>query len=78
MLTPPLTQTADTVLKRRYFQAGEGWDALSHRVCKNIAEPEEDNHKRWEVYKDFQRIIHPRFFLPNSPTLMNAVSGFNS
>lgn len=66
-----LTDTAETVLKRRYYLENENWETLCYRVAKAVAsiEPEENREK---FQQDFFKIIYNLDFLPNSPCLMNA------
>lgn len=67
-----LTENALKVLERRYFrrnEAGEAiedWDALINRVAENISG--DDSTKKDKYLK----LLDSGYFLPNSPTLMNA------
>ncbi|MFA7543734.1 MAG: vitamin B12-dependent ribonucleotide reductase, partial [Candidatus Cloacimonadaceae bacterium] len=67
-----LSENALVVLEKRYFmkdEAGnsiEDWDALIHRVAENISAGDEAE------YQKFYRLLDSGYFLPNSPTLMNA------
>ena len=67
-----LTENALTVLKKRYFKKDkdgeicEDWEKLITRVATNIAGEDETKKKQ---YFD---LLDSGFFLPNSPTLMNA------
>ncbi|HOG31377.1 MAG TPA: vitamin B12-dependent ribonucleotide reductase [Candidatus Syntrophosphaera sp.] len=67
-----LSDNAKVVLERRYFrknEAGEtieNWNALISRVAKNIAGEDVEKEK---AYKE---LLDSGYFLPNSPTLMNA------
>ena len=67
-----LSDNAKVVLERRYFRkndAGEtieDWAALIGRVAKDIAGGDPDKEKR------YQELLDSGYFLPNSPTLMNA------
>ena len=66
-----LTETAETVLKRRYYLEGEDWSDLCARVARAVAAAE-DERGRAEYEAQFYNAIHDLDFLPNSPCLMNA------
>jgi len=73
-----LTETAKTVLERRYFLKDEGgkctedWEDLCRRVANAVAGVETDEEDR-KLYADrFGEMIYNLDFLPNSPCLMNA------
>lgn len=72
-----LTETAETVLKRRYYLKDEkgapieDWDALCHRVAHAIASQEIKEEAPYYC-KQFYKMINELDFLPNSPCLMNA------
>ncbi len=76
-----LTETAETVLKRRYYLKGEdgecveNWPALCSRVALAVASQELDKTKRKAYQEAFFSMIHDLDFLPNSPCLMNAGTG---
>ena len=76
-----LTETAETVLKRRYYLKGEdgecveNWPALCSRVALAVASQEPDKAKRKAYQEAFFSLIHDLDFLPNSPCLMNAGTG---
>jgi len=67
-----LSDNAKVVLERRYFRKNEAgetiedWNALISRVAKNIAGGDVEKEK---AYKE---LLDSGYFLPNSPTLMNA------
>jgi ribonucleoside-diphosphate reductase alpha chain len=67
-----LTDNALTVLKKRYFRKGkdgitiEDWNGMITRVAVNIS----NGNKKKE--KTFFDLLDSGYFLPNSPTLMNA------
>ncbi|MBW6514470.1 MAG: vitamin B12-dependent ribonucleotide reductase [Candidatus Syntrophosphaera sp.] len=67
-----LSDNALKVLERRYFRkndAGEtveDWNAMIGRVAANIAQGDEDKERRYFA------LLDSGYFLPNSPTLMNA------
>ncbi|HOU72900.1 MAG TPA: ribonucleotide reductase N-terminal alpha domain-containing protein, partial [Candidatus Syntrophosphaera sp.] len=67
-----LSDNAKVVLERRYFRKNEAgetiedWNALISRVAKNIAGEDVEKEK---AYKE---LLDSGYFLPNSPTLMNA------
>lgn len=67
-----LSENALVVLKKRYFKKDdegnliEDWNALVTRVSKDIANGNEEKEK---MYK---KLLDSGYFLPNSPTLMNA------
>ena len=73
-----LTDTAETVLKRRYYlkdadgQPLETWESLCRRVADAVAKGSEmpDNYN--ELRDRFFEMIYHMDFLPNSPCLMNA------
>lgn len=77
-----ISDSAMTILNERYFlrdkdgKAIEDWEGLCRRVAKTVASCEKDK-KRWE--EEFFEIMYEGYFLPNSPTLMNAgVDGSDS
>lgn len=61
-----LTDNAELILKERYYQPGENWEKLCRRVAKFI---DIDYGKYEELFFD---MLYNTYFLPNSPTLMNA------
>ncbi|HOZ00890.1 MAG TPA: ribonucleotide reductase N-terminal alpha domain-containing protein, partial [Candidatus Syntrophosphaera sp.] len=67
-----LSDNALTVLERRYFkknEAGENiedWEALIRRVADNISQGDAAKAKA------YFELLDSGYFLPNSPTLMNA------
>jgi ribonucleoside-diphosphate reductase alpha chain len=67
-----LSDNAIKVLERRYFRKNEAgeiiedWSSLIQRVASNISGGDPDKERR---YYD---LLDSGFFLPNSPTLMNA------
>lgn len=67
-----ITDNALVVLKKRYFRKDdsgnliEDWDAMLHRVSENISAGD------LELYKKCYALMDSGYFLPNSPTLMNA------
>ncbi len=69
-----LTENALTVLKKRYFKQNENgeiiedWNKLIWRVATNISGNEADKKDR------YFKLLNSGYFLPNSPTLMNAGS----
>ena len=73
-----LTNTAETVLQRRYYLKDsegnciEDWDKLCRRVARAVAsvEPSKEKQEIWEAA--FYKHIYELDFLPNSPCLMNA------
>ena len=73
-----LTDTAETVLKRRYYlkdQDGnpvENWEKLSRRVADAVARGKEEPADYDELRERFYEMIYRMDFLPNSPCLMNA------
>lgn len=64
-----LTDTAETVLKKRYYLEGEDWLLLCERVAKAVAVK---NPLRVEYSSKYFQMIYKQDFLPNSPCLMNA------
>ena len=73
-----LTDTAETVLKRRYYiknsngNTVEDWEALCKRVAKAIASVESNSEDRINYEQLFFKMIYNLDVLPNSPCLMNA------
>ncbi|HOM79135.1 MAG TPA: vitamin B12-dependent ribonucleotide reductase [Candidatus Cloacimonas acidaminovorans] len=67
-----LTENALKVLEKRYFRKNENgvliedWDKMLTRVASNIASGDEEKTNR------FYQLMDAGYFLPNSPTLMNA------
>jgi len=67
-----LSENALKVLERRYFRKNdsgetiEDWPALIGRVAKNIAGEDAEKEKK------YYELLDSGYFLPNSPTLMNA------
>lgn len=67
-----LTENAIKVLEKRYFRKDdhgitiENWDAMLTRVSENIAGADK------EAAAKFYALMDSGYFLPNSPTLMNA------
>lgn len=61
-----MTDNAELILKERYYQPGEDWEKLCRRVAKFI---DVDNGKYEDAFFD---MMYHTYFLPNSPTLMNA------
>jgi len=81
MLPVVLSDTAETVLKRRYYLKDNGvditedWESLCRRVARAIATIERDDDLRSEYEDRFFEMIYYLDFLPNSPCLMNAGTG---
>lgn len=73
-----LTETAETVLKRRYYlkdQDGnpvETWEALCERVGNAVAAGKRKPKNYETLRKRFFDMMYNLEFLPNSPCLMNA------
>jgi ribonucleoside-diphosphate reductase alpha chain len=73
-----LTDTAETVLERRYYlKDAEGkplvnWEALCRRVSNAIAKVDHALPDYEDLSDRFFDMIYPLDFLPNSPCLMNA------
>lgn len=71
-----LTDTAETVLARRYYLKDENgnpvenWDQLCWRVARAVSSSE--GIDRWDDAQAFYNMIYNLDFLPNSPCLMNA------
>jgi ribonucleoside-diphosphate reductase alpha chain len=66
-----LDPAIENILKQRYYQEGEDWEALCHRVAKDLADT-----KKQEL--EFFDVLYNRHMLPNSPTLMNAGTGLGN
>jgi ribonucleoside-diphosphate reductase alpha chain len=82
-MTPDLTkqvlsQTAETVLSRRYYlkdssgEVVETWEALCKRVSNAVAEVNKDSDEFEALRESYFRMMYHLDFLPNSPCLMNA------
>lgn len=69
-----LSETAKSILEKRYLQPGETPEDMCWRVAKTVASVEKDRDTDWG--KTFAQIMLNLDFLPNTPTLMNA--GTNS
>jgi len=73
-----LTDTAETVLKRRYYlkdsegQPIETWEMLCRRVADAVAKGGDEHNNYDELRDRFFEMIYHMDFLPNSPCLMNA------
>lgn len=67
-----LSGNALKVLEKRYFRKNEAgelledWDTLIRRVAKDIADGDQEKEN------NFFELLDSGYFLPNSPTLMNA------
>ena len=74
----PLTETAETVLERRYYLKDasgkilENWESLCRRVANAVAAVDSARPDAADLAERFFRMIHSLDFLPNSPCLMNA------
>ena len=66
-----LDPAIENILKQRYYQEGEDWEDLCHRVAKDLADT-----KKQEL--EFFDVLFNRHMLPNSPTLMNAGTGLGN
>jgi len=73
-----MTDTAETVLARRYYlkdesgQPRETWETLCRRVADAVASGNGKEEPGDELREQFFRLIYHLDFLPNSPCLMNA------
>ncbi len=73
-----LTETAETVLNRRYYLKDdkgnpiENWETLCRRVANAVAFVDKDLDDYELVREEFFQMIYNLDFLPNSPCLMNA------
>ena len=73
-----LTDTAETVLERRYYLKDaegkplENWEILCHRVANAVALVDSDQPDYEGLADRFFSMIYYLDFLPNSPCLMNA------
>lgn len=67
-----ISENALVVLQKRYFRKTdsgeflEDWNGMISRVAENIAAGDKD------LYKRYYELLDSGYFLPNSPTLMNA------
>ena len=67
-----LTDTAETILKKRYYGGQEScWEDLTSRCAGHIASTDEE-------YECFKGVMDRLDFLPNSPFLMNAGTDINA
>ncbi len=73
-----LTDTAETVLKRRYYlkdqdgNPAENWEMLCERVANAVAAGKRKTKNYDELRTRFYDMMYRMEFLPNSPCLMNA------
>ena len=73
-----LTETAETVLKRRYYLKDENgkpletWEILCRRVANTVADVDRGSDKYESLRDNFFNMIYSLDFVPNSPCLMNA------
>ncbi|MGI6657349.1 MAG: adenosylcobalamin-dependent ribonucleoside-diphosphate reductase [Desulfobulbus sp.] len=73
-----LTETAETVLERRYYlkdadgKTLENWEILCRRVADAVALVDQDQPDYADLSNRFFEMIYSLDFLPNSPCLMNA------
>lgn len=73
-----LTDTAETVLNRRYYLKDENgnpienWETLCRRVANAVAQVDQDLDDYEQIRDEFFNMIYHLDFLPNSPCLMNA------
>ncbi len=73
-----LTQTAETVLSRRYYlkdsngDVVETWETLCKRVSGAVADVEKESKEYEALRESYFRMMYHLDFLPNSPCLMNA------
>ena len=80
-LPSPLTETAETVLKRRYYLKDsegrilENWEMLCRRVAQAVAKVDAGLPDGADLSERFFNMIYSLDFLPNSPCLMNAGTG---
>lgn len=78
MLKQTLTDTAETVLARRYYlkdDSGiplETWESLCRRVANAVAIVDREDERYESLRDSFFNMIYHLDFLPNSPCLMNA------
>ena len=60
----PLDDVAQNILQKRYFKPGEtSWEQLTDRVTKYV----------WDDV-EFRKMLLYRYFIPNSPTLVNSAT----
>ncbi len=67
-----LTDSAERILKLRYYQEGEDWDKLCNRVCSFVADVEKTDEMKSYWSKRFYNSLYNLEIMPNSPTLKNA------
>ncbi len=73
-----LTQTAETVLNRRYYlkdstgEIAETWETLCKRVSNAVAKVDKESDQFEALREAYFRMMYHLDFLPNSPCLMNA------
>ncbi len=66
-----LSDNAEIILQKRYYINGEDWDGLCWRVANAVGKDEASR-------KEYFDAINNLYFLPNSPTLMNAGTELNN
>lgn len=78
MVKQMLTDTAETVLARRYYLKDEqgkpleDWESLCRRVSSAVAVVDREYEEYESLRDQFFNMIYHLDFLPNSPCLMNA------
>lgn len=78
IVQPSLTDTAETVLARRYYLKDkngtpvENWESLCLRVAGAVAVVDQDREEYESLRDGFFNMIYNFDFIPNSPCLMNA------
>src|SRR5260370_28683176 len=58
--------------KDQQGQPLEDWDAIVNRVVTHVSAAEQDANEREAFDRDITEIMLARFFLPNTPCLVNA------
>ena len=73
MAYPELTESANAILRERYYRKGESTpEDLFGRVAKHIASAEATDDDKRQYEGEFFDMMRSLRFLPNSPTLVNA------
>ncbi len=80
-----ISPNAHKLLEERYlFRDGETGKIIEkpfdmfNRVANKVSEVEETDSKRKKYYEEFYNLMAMGFFMPNTPTLLNAGRGNNS
>lgn len=68
-----ITEIAENILRKRYYKAGEtSWEDVSRRVVNWVLGTPYSVMDATKAWKDTHDMIRHRYFIPNSPCLVNA------